>query len=145
MLRGSRFTITPSRACVRESKPRRKLSPTCDGEVSGKDIDRASVVTIILASRGTYLNLYFYTGLISAHRARLTAAHRTRGEMLKAKHTKPEAPKPLNPYTIQLPIGSSIVPFCGLYLGPYKVSPRKELLWSLWVPMSFSSQMTCWL
>ena len=25
-----------------------------------------------------------------------------------------------------------IVPFCGLYLGSYKVIPKKELLWSLW-------------
>ena len=31
------------------------------------------------------------------------------------------------------PIGSKAVPFCGLCLGSYKVAPKKELLWSLWV------------
>ena len=33
--------------------------------------------------------------------------------------------------TPQLPIGSRIVSFCGLYLASYKVTPKKELLWSL--------------
>ena len=32
-----------------------------------------------------------------------------------------------------LPIGSKVVPFRGLYLESYKVIPKKELLWSLWV------------
>ena len=26
-----------------------------------------------------------------------------------------------------------VVPFCGSYLGSHKVTPKKELLWSLWV------------
>ena len=31
-------------------------------------------------------------------------------------------------------MGSIIVPFCGLYLGSYKViNPQKQLLWSAWV------------
>ena len=29
------------------------------------------------------------------------------------------------------PIGSKVVPFCGLYLG----SPKKELSWSLWLSL----------
>ena len=33
----------------------------------------------------------------------------------------------------RLPIGSKVVPFCGLYLESYKVTPKKELLRSLWV------------
>ena len=32
-----------------------------------------------------------------------------------------------------LPIGSVVVPFCGLYLGSYKAIPQRELLRSLWV------------
>ena len=32
-----------------------------------------------------------------------------------------------------VPIGSTVVPFCGLCLGSYKLAPKKELLWSLWV------------
>ena len=40
--------------------------------------------------------------------------------------TRPEA----------IPIGSKVVPFCGLYLGSSKVTPQKELLWSPWVVLS---------
>ena len=32
-----------------------------------------------------------------------------------------------------IPIGSIVIPVCGSYLGSYKVTPKKELLWSLWV------------
>ena len=32
-----------------------------------------------------------------------------------------------------LPIGPEAVPFYGLYLGSYKVIPKKELLRGLWV------------
>ena len=32
-----------------------------------------------------------------------------------------------------LPIGSIVVPFCGSYLGSYKVVPKKELRWGLGV------------
>ena len=35
--------------------------------------------------------------------------------------------------TTPLPIGSIVVPCCGLYLGSDKETPKKELLWSLWV------------
>ena len=32
-----------------------------------------------------------------------------------------------------LPIGPKVVPFWGSYLEFYKVIPKKELLWGLWV------------
>ena len=34
---------------------------------------------------------------------------------------------------LTLPTGSKWFLFCGLYLGSYKVTPKNELLWSLWV------------
>ena len=46
------------------------------------------------------------------------------------------APKVSSNVITDLPIGSKAVPFCGLYLGSYKVTPKRELLWSLWVPLS---------
>ena len=32
-----------------------------------------------------------------------------------------------------IPIGCIVVPCSGLYSGSYIVTPKKELLWSLWV------------
>ena len=34
-----------------------------------------------------------------------------------------------------LPIGAIVVPFGGSYLGSYKIIPKKELLWSLWLKL----------
>ena len=39
-----------------------------------------------------------------------------------------------------LPIGPIVVPFRGSYLESYKVIPKKELLWSLWVIAAFDRQ-----
>ena len=41
-----------------------------------------------------------------------------------------------------LPIGPIVVPFGGSYLKAYKVIPKKELLWGLWVDIqkSWASQ-----
>ena len=38
-----------------------------------------------------------------------------------------------------MPIGSIVVPVCGSSLGSYRVtgSPKKELLWSLWISSRF--------
>ena len=39
----------------------------------------------------------------------------------------PEIPKPLSqPVDLKLPRGSMLVPFCGLYLGSYKVIPKRN-------------------
>ena len=43
----------------------------------------------------------------------------------------------------ELPIGSSVVPFWGLYFGFYKVNPKKKLLWSLWVTRQNRTIMEC--
>ena len=40
--------------------------------------------------------------------------------------------------SISIPRGRKVVPFWGLYIESYKVTPKKELLWGLWVSISTS-------
>ena len=48
-------------------------------------------------------------------------------------HSFEKAPALRKDLSMRLPIGPKVVPFWGSYLESYKVIPKKELLWGLWV------------
>ena len=45
--------------------------------------------------------------------------------------------KPRTLCPVCLTVGFKVVSLCGLYLGSYKVVPKNELLWILWVGSSY--------